>query len=291
MLVLDSARLRELRSVLRTDRAQITTCRAIALRCPSASPRGTRRWLVIRTAGFWAMLSAHLHPAVIDSYISTDLQLLRSFWRSRVGHAVEGRLAADNSEWGEGQAPSPATHLAITPSILCRICPHCRTSTLSYAKVLWCATVTTCCLEADEITILTTSGLHPMIHLTWRDVANSEDHRVVCVFLKRSKTDEFFRGMEGFLKPICVLRQPWLRLASGHSFRIGEATAASLAGVPDLVIQLLDRWSSSDFLQYIRTSRVNSSLDIGNPSLAVTDSRDSSVSTYFMDIIIMKCLR
>ena len=42
---------------------------------------------------------------------------------------------------------------------------------------------------------------------------------------------------------------------SGHSFRIGAATAASQAGIPDSVIQALDRWSSLAFLRYIRTPR------------------------------------
>ena len=39
---------------------------------------------------------------------------------------------------------------------------------------------------------------------------------------------------------------------SGHSFRIGAATAAAQAGLSDSVIQLLGRWKSSAFLSYIR---------------------------------------
>ena len=42
---------------------------------------------------------------------------------------------------------------------------------------------------------------------------------------------------------------------SGHSFRIGAATAAAQAGVPVSAIQALGRWSSPAFLHYIRVPR------------------------------------
>ena len=40
---------------------------------------------------------------------------------------------------------------------------------------------------------------------------------------------------------------------SSHSFRIGAATSAALAGVPDHLIKTLGRWSSDAYLRYIRT--------------------------------------
>ena len=40
---------------------------------------------------------------------------------------------------------------------------------------------------------------------------------------------------------------------SSHSFRIGAATSAALAGVPDHLIKVLGRWSSDAYLTYIRT--------------------------------------
>ena len=38
----------------------------------------------------------------------------------------------------------------------------------------------------------------------------------------------------------------------GHSFRIGAATSAAMAGVEDSTIQALGRWHSAAYLQYIR---------------------------------------
>lgn len=41
---------------------------------------------------------------------------------------------------------------------------------------------------------------------------------------------------------------------SGHSFRIGAATAAAV-GIPESTIKMLGRWESTAYLRYIRTPR------------------------------------
>ena len=42
---------------------------------------------------------------------------------------------------------------------------------------------------------------------------------------------------------------------SGHSFRIGAATSAAAAGIPDHLIKTLGRWESSAYQLYIRIPR------------------------------------
>ena len=58
--------------------------------------------------------------------------------------------------------------------------------------------------------------------------------------------------MEEIRKLLRALELPEDNYA-GHSFRIGAATSAALAGIEDSTIQLLGRWQSGAFLRYIRT--------------------------------------
>ena len=86
-------------------------------------------------------------------------------------------------------------------------------------------------------------------------------------FVSRRGTAEgaFFRFADGtpLTKPhfVELVREALTRAGvpvsaySGHSFRIGAATAAAQAGIPDSMIQALGRWSSPAFLSYIRTPR------------------------------------
>ena len=63
--------------------------------------------------------------------------------------------------------------------------------------------------------------------------------------------DQFVRGVKAALSAAHIAHEHY----SGHSFRIGAATAAAAAGVPAHIIKMLGRWSSEAYLLYVRTPR------------------------------------
>ena len=248
-------------------------------------------------------------PATIRTYLAAvrHAQVTRGLPEPRESSSlprlrlVQNGVRRVRAESGNTQ-PS---RLPITPSILRRIRPPAldRTGTASYEEVLLWAASTICFFgffRAGEITVPMASSFDSAVHLTWGDVAISDDDAMLRVFLKRSKTDQYGRGVEIFVgrtgdnlcpveavrvyasrrgtsagaffcfsggaplsksRFVAMVRSALARAGvpvsdySGHSFRIGAATAAAEAGIPDSTIQALGRWTSSAFLRYIRSPR------------------------------------
>ena len=63
------------------------------------------------------------------------------------------------------------------------------------------------------------------------------------------------------------------RSLKGHSFRIGTASVAAEAGLPDWLIKVLGRWSSDCYQLYIRTPQ--STLESVAPRMATVFGRFS----------------
>ena len=92
-------------------------------------------------------------------------------------------------------------------------------------------------------------------------------------FLTTAKTPLTKQAFVGVVRKLLrALELPEENYA-GHSFRIGAATTAALAGVEDSTIQLLGRWQSSAFLRYIRTPHER--LAAMSVSLATQDGRST----------------
>ena len=256
-----------------------------------------------------ALAQEGIAPSTIKTYLAAirHAQILEGLPEPRESSSLP-RLRLVQNGVRRVRVESSSTQsrrLPITPLLLRRMRPSStgQSGALSYEESLLWATATVCFFgffRAGELTVATPSSFNPAIHLAWGDVSISQDGRVVRVFLKRSKTDQYGRGVEVFIgktgdllcpveavhsyaarrgsapgaffctaegvpltksRFVDMVRSALSRAGistagySGHSFRIGAATAAAEAGVPDSTIQALGRWSSSAFMTYIRTPR------------------------------------
>ena len=135
--------------------------------------------------------------------------------------------------------------------------------------------------------------------LSPQDVTVDSHHSpsMVSVFLCRLKSDPFGMGVTVHIGRTGVIFQDGSSLSrqrlmcqvhhaleqqgvahpgvSGHSFRIGAATAAVCVGLEDSLIQALGRWSSEAYLRYIRT-----------PPRALAAASASCLSTQSPDVLV-----
>jgi len=140
-------------------------------------------------------------------------------------------------------------------------------------KMLW-AVACTCffgCLRAGEA--LTPEGVQfdAKAHLAWEDVQleDAPSPRWIRLRIKESKTDRLRAGefvalqrTDGCICPVKsfvaevkrALEKEGLAAEgiSGHSFRIGAATAAAEGGASEDDVKALGRWKSREYRGYIR---------------------------------------
>ena len=146
-------------------------------------------------------------------------------------------------------------------------------------------------LRASEYLASHQTHFDPSATLLVKDISFSKNHSHIIVHIKKSKTDPFRVGCNisiwannGRRCPVTALR--WYQLQyphtgpvftfrdgsyltrhqfsqiiqqcipninlNTHSFRIGGASTAYAAGVPETTIQTLGRWSSDAYRLYIR---------------------------------------
>ena len=131
-------------------------------------------------------------------------------------------------------ANSSTQRLPITLPILQLLRPE--PGSHSYDECLRWAAATMCFFgffRAVEITVPSASTFDQRVHLAWGDVSISDDGRALRVRLKRSKTDQFMRGVEVFIGatgndvcPIAATREYVARRGTqqGAFFRFADGT-------------------------------------------------------------------
>ena len=257
-----------------------------------------------------ALAEQGLAPTTIKTYLAAvrNAQITRGLPEPRQGSTLPRlrllQMGVRRVRAEQGLPPS-RPRLPITPDILRRIWSLWGPQSSNRDIVMLWAAAVTCFFgffRAGEITIPTASAFDAAVHLAWGDVAcdSMQNPTSIRIYLKRSKCDQFGRGVAVFLgrtgDTLCpvaalltyvtrrgdapgpffhlengapltktlfvarirdVLREAGISYEnySGHSFRIGAATAAARAGIQDSTIQALGRWSSAAFLSYIRTPR------------------------------------
>ena len=150
-----------------------------------------------------ALAREGLAPSTIKTYLAAvrHTQIERGLPDLREGsslprlHMVQNGIRRQRAE----QGPPPA-RLPITPAILNQIRGVLLHEPIRFEDRLIWAAAATCFFvffQAGEITVPTETSFGPAVHLAWGDVGvtNNSPSRKIRIILKRSKTDQFGRGV------------------------------------------------------------------------------------------------
>ena len=152
-----------------------------------------------------ALAQEGIAPTTIKTYLAAlrHAQIIRGYPEPRETSSLPRLRLVQNGVRRERAESSPAQQLArlpLTPSLLRLLRPQ--SGPQSYDECLLWAAATVCFFgffRAGEITVPSASAFDARVHLAWGDVAISEDNLTLRVFLRRSKTDQFMRGIEVFI--------------------------------------------------------------------------------------------
>ena len=149
-----------------------------------------------------------LAPSTIRTYLAAvrHAQIMRGFPEPRQSSSLPRlRLVQSGVRRERGQhGPPPTQRLPITPPILRQIRAVLLAAPSHHDKAMLWAAASACFFgffRAGEITVPSASAFDPSVHLAWGDVAIDAGNppSKIRVFLKRSKTDQFGRGVTVFL--------------------------------------------------------------------------------------------
>ena len=155
-----------------------------------------------------ALAREGIAPATIRTYLAAVRhgQIMRGFTEPRESSSLPRLRLVQNGVRRERtfSGSAPQERLPVTPPLLRRLHPPglLQPATASHDELLLWAAATLCFFvffRAGEITVPSVTAYDPAVHLSWGDVTISDDGRVLRVFLKRSKTDQYGRGVEVFI--------------------------------------------------------------------------------------------
>ena len=98
-----------------------------------------------------------------------------------------------------------------------------------------------------ELTVQTPTSFNPVVHLAWEDVSISADGQVLRIFLKRSKTDQYGRGVKVFIRRTGNLLCP-VEAVRIYVERRGSAAGAFFCSAGGLPL------SKSHFVEQVRSA-------------------------------------